>query len=177
MSESERTQRLFFALWPDDATRHALTRLLRTVPRKKGKPVSAEKLHITLVFLGSVGADTRHCMETKAAHVHLTPFSLSLSQLGYFGRSKVLWIGPQTCPEQLSYLVEQLNACLAPCGYRAEPRAYHPHLTLLRKALPAVNKTPVEPVHWHVDGFCLVESVMHPEGAQYKVLRRYTPPV
>lgn len=170
---SEQTQRLFFALWPDAATRQGVVRILHSLPRKQGKPVAPEKLHITLAFIGSVESHTRDCLADHARGVVGEAFTIALLQLGFFRRSRVLWLGSQTCPPPLRALVEQLNACLTPCGYRPEPRPYHPHLTLFRKASPVRSPLALTPLTWQVDSFCLVESVSGPNGARYEILQRY----
>jgi len=52
---SPATRRLFFALWPDEATREQLAHITRKAVRGSGgRPIPVENLHSTLVFLGSV---------------------------------------------------------------------------------------------------------------------------
>lgn len=47
------TRRLFFARWPDDATRVALESARNALFPLAGRPVEAANLHVTLAFLGS----------------------------------------------------------------------------------------------------------------------------
>ena len=47
------TQRVFFALWPDDATRETIDAFTReAVEECGGTPVSADNFHMTLRFIG-----------------------------------------------------------------------------------------------------------------------------
>ena len=60
-------QRLFFALWPDDDTRHALARLAKTrLPSGSGRLVAAQNIHLTVAFLGAVDAGFRENVERAA---------------------------------------------------------------------------------------------------------------
>ncbi len=59
-------QRLFFALWPSEEVRAGLAEVMASLDVRGGKPVAAENLHITLLFLGSVTAQTRICAEKIA---------------------------------------------------------------------------------------------------------------
>ncbi len=173
LTDPSRPRRLFFALWPDEDTRRRLVRLGVFATHNKGKPVAAQNLHITLAFVGAVDSTMGECVRAQAAHTRFTAFSLRISRLGYFSRSRVLWAGPIACPPALASLVEDLNACLQPCGYQPERRPFRPHLTLVRKAVPAKPLPEPEPVHWLVENFCLVESKTHPQGVHYEVLRTY----
>lgn len=173
MTETARSQRLFFALWPDAQTRARIARQARALARREGRPVAAENLHITLAFIGASDPQRRRCLEAQAAQVVVEPFSLELSQVGYYRRARVLWVGPQATPEPLLGLVERLNRALAPCGYRPEPRPFAAHVTLFRKARPAGEDPVFEPVPWSVRDFCLVESVSERDGVHYRVLSRF----
>ena len=154
-----------------------MARLAAIVSPNKGKPVAEQNIHITLAFVGSVDSSMCRCLRSQAAHTRFRSFSLELSRLGYFSRSRVLWAGPETCPPALTALVADLNACLQPCGYQPEKRPFHPHLTLVRKAVPHKPLPQLEPVTWQVKNFCLVESKTRPQGVLYEVLQTYPMPI
>lgn len=168
------TRRLFFALWPDDALRAELVKRLRSIPRRRGKPVAVENLHITLAFLGSVDESMYRCVQFQASKIKTESFTMALSRLGFFPRPKVMWLGPQSCPPPLQCLVQVLNSNLSLCGHVPESRPFHAHLTLFRKALPVKSDVRIAPVQWSIDGFCLVESKTHSCGVEYCVLRHYS---
>ena len=52
-NERPETRRLFFALWPDEATRERMAALLKALRGARGRAVKAEKLHVTLAFIGT----------------------------------------------------------------------------------------------------------------------------
>ncbi|MFO7588071.1 MAG: 2'-5' RNA ligase family protein [Gemmatimonadota bacterium] len=83
-------QRLFFALWPDSATRSAVARLVdRAAKRCGGRRVPPENLHLTLAFPGAVARAQRTCLEACADRVAGTPFHLVLDRIPGVARSPV----------------------------------------------------------------------------------------
>ncbi|ADE14288.1 2'-5' RNA ligase [Nitrosococcus halophilus Nc 4] len=167
------TQRLFFALWPEQALQESLARIARQVLGKQGKRVRPENLHLTLVFLGSMTAQQRACAEAVADTIVGSPFTLQLEQIGHWPRPRVVWCAAEETPEPLIELVKQLNQGLTACGYQPETRPYRAHMTLARKVAGRFPTTRVAPLVWQVDHFCLVQSVTHPSGVQYQVLRTW----
>ncbi|HHB13073.1 MAG TPA: RNA 2',3'-cyclic phosphodiesterase, partial [Chromatiales bacterium] len=86
-------RRLFFALWPPAAVRVRMARVGRRLPRRRGRPVPMENLHLTLAFVGPVDEETARCLETAAATVQPEPFTLVLDEVGQFRGSRVVWLG------------------------------------------------------------------------------------
>jgi RNA 2',3'-cyclic 3'-phosphodiesterase len=98
--------------------------------------VEAEDLHVTLKFLGEIRPDRVAEVESAMARVASTtpPFTLVLEGFGAFPtvrRPRVIWMGAQATPE-LRCLKQDLEWALADCGFEAETRDFHPHLTLGR---------------------------------------------
>lgn len=166
------TQRLFFALWPEPETQQRLARTARAIlPDQIGRPVPAEDLHCTLVFLGNVDADQRVCVEAAASAVRAAAFELSLDRCGFFRRPQVLWLGCHETPAGLRQLVSDLGRGCASCGFPPESRPYEIHLTIARKISRDPGRPPVIPVGWPVDRFALVQSASEPDGVRYRPLR------
>lgn len=163
-------QRLFFALSPDESFRTALVNLSHKIVHKRGKRVSPENLHVTLVFLGSTDREQRLCAESVAREVAVEPFVLAFDRLGHWARQRVLWSAPSDVPEGLLSLVKALNDGLRQCGFSLERRPYYAHLTVARKIAGPVPETRHEPLVWPVQEFHLIESETRPEGARYRVL-------
>ncbi len=168
-----RAKRLFFALWPEQEVRAALTELWRHHAAKRGKPVRPENLHITLVFLGSVGDERRACLETAAGGLSGQSFTLVLDHLAWWSRPRVMWVGPSEVAPALTSLVSDLKLACQGCGFEPETRPYRAHMTLARKVSSTRVPPHIEPILWTIDSFALVESRTLPQGAEYSVLRTW----
>lgn len=167
------TQRLFFALWPDEGVREALAGLLEGEPPRTGRRVPDRNLHMTLAFLGDTTAERRACMEVAAAAIEAAPVVVVLDQLGYWPRPHIVWAGASATPSALIELVARLNRGLSGCGYEPERRPYRAHVTLTRKAHAGPRRREIPPVVWTAEDFCLVESVAEDSGSVYRVLARW----
>ena len=161
--------RLFLALWPDPAIRHALRerRDAWTWPRG-ASPVHADKLHVTLHFLGEVPSERVPELRQGFA-VPFTPFTLSIG-LPKLWPHGIAVLEPHTEPPALLELHAKLSNALVALGLQPEARAYRPHVTLARRAGHAIVPPQSAPLTWQVDGYALVES----NGGNYTVLEQYS---
>lgn len=168
------TQRIFFALWPDDNTRAQIK--LTITPHLSPSPaqrVPIQNWHITLAFLGNVSAHTYDCAIRQADRVVGQGFDLTLNEFGYWPRPQVVWLGCSTIPAALNNLVANLNQQLLSCAYIPEHPRYVPHLTVVRKANEALTETHFHSVLWNVQDFVLVASEQTHQGHVYKVIQRW----
>jgi 2'-5' RNA ligase len=167
------TLRLFFALWPDDATRDALNRSSKWLHKHwGGRCMRADTLHITLAFLGSTPADQLDALIACADTVRTDAFELVLDQAGYWRHNRIGWLGASETPSQHFELVGALNAGLQAAGFAVDARPHVPHITLLRNS--AGGEVPAcIPVRWPIRDFVLVKSVTKSDGAHYEVIRRW----
>jgi 2'-5' RNA ligase len=163
--------RVFFALWPDGATRAAISRATRdAVGASGGRPIAKERLHITVAFLGELtaaGLDVARAVPPIA----VGPFALVLDALGVWPESKILWLAPTVPPAALMELEARLRQALVERGFRAEDRVYRPHMTLARRARPV--EAAAEPVVFPVRDLALVESFPDARNVHYEVLERW----
>lgn len=167
------TLRLFFALWPDNETRLALTRLGQSIPAKNLKWVQPHNLHVTLAFLGHVDAAAELSITQSAANITAQPFVLTFDSLSYWSKPRILCLTClQPAPEKAVTLASALVAAAANCGLQIDSRPYTPHITLARHAryLPNIK---IEPIAWRAESFCLVKSCSGPDGVCYKVIRQW----
>jgi 2'-5' RNA ligase len=164
-------RRLFFALWPDDATRQAIVRATRRAVRAcGGKPTPRENLHVTLAFLGPINAEDLARIEAFEPPPR-APFELTLDQLGFWAQARVLWLGPTEAPAALRALERELWDRLVALGFERERKPYAPHVTLARKARGV--SADVEAVVWPVGAIALVESKTGPRNSRYTALRSW----
>lgn len=164
------TTRLFIALWPDPAMRHALRALRDCWDWPRGaSPVDAAKLHVTLHFLGAVPSARVPELQAGLA-VPFSPFSLALGK-------PVLWphgiavLEPHAEPPELLQLHADLSDALVALGLTPEARKFRPHVTLARRANHAVVPPEAQKLVWDVTGYALVQST--PDNGGYTVLQEY----
>lgn len=167
--------RLFFALWPDDGVRFRIAENLKrfNLDRGKSRLVTNSNLHLTLHFIGNTSIQEMQCLDRQARQVHAKSFSLSVDCSGYFKKPKVLWLGCQAAPAALYDLQRNLGEKIAQCAYTPETRPYSPHVTVARKVIEAPEPVAIEPLHWEVDRFVLVESIFVSGGVRYEVVESY----
>jgi 2'-5' RNA ligase len=164
------TRRLFFALWPDPEVRRQLVRISHQCTRR---PVADANLHMTLVFLGARTEEEQQCFCQAVSSIHCEPFEIEMDYLGGRARSGIQWLAASRIPEVLLEFVSRLNAALETCGYQPEPRRFLPHVTLARKVKKPLIKSGLDPIHWPVRDFVLVESLPVEGGVRYEVLERW----
>ncbi len=170
MRNGEDTLRLFFALWPDEATRRALERTGKWLHRFwGGRRTREQSLHLTLVFLGSVPASKLEKLRELAGAVRAAPFTLRLDRTGCWARKRIGWLGAENVPAELERLVAELQAGLDAEAFVFDKRAFVPHITLSRKATCAEARD-CQAIEWMVGRFVLVESFSTAQGAEYRLL-------
>ncbi len=164
-------RRVFFALWPDEATRAALVRATQAaVEQVAGRATPRENLHVTLAFIGEIGeADLRAVRQISAPRVG--PFDLVIDTLGYRQRARLLWAAPGVLPPALLALEARLWERLADLGIERDRRAYQPHVTLVRRAERGSGT--LSPVHWPVTEIALVGSTLGPPHSTYEILETW----
>ncbi|MCJ7451487.1 MAG: RNA 2',3'-cyclic phosphodiesterase [Steroidobacteraceae bacterium] len=170
----ESVRRLFFAIWPDDATRARLAEAVREfVPAGTGRPQRPDQWHVTLEFLGDVPEPRLQGVLDSAATAAREAFAceLEFDRLQHWKRPQVLCLAAGLTPGPLAALVQLLRAQLRMRGFAPESRPFKPHVTLARRVRqappPADGEMSAWSLHWPVSAFALVQSVTGPEGARY----------
>jgi len=132
--------RSFIAIELPEKLKLELVRLqdrLQQRPQPWIKWVDPQGIHLTLKFLGNIGADKIAPITgaMEAAVRGIPPFRLELSNLGAFPnlkRVQVIWVGVGGEIDRLRQLQQRLEANLVPLGFSAEAREFTAHLTLAR---------------------------------------------
>lgn len=146
------------------------------------KPIAADKLHLTLKFLG----DTDLALVPQVSDFlrkavgEATKFEMPLVGLGAFPhprRPSVVWVGTQES-ETLVDIAGSLERLLRPLGFKRERRRFEPHVTLARirskppgelaELLDADQSTDFGAVP--VASVQLFQSELRSDGPQYTVL-------
>ncbi|WP_292936513.1 RNA 2',3'-cyclic phosphodiesterase [Noviherbaspirillum sp.] len=159
--------RLFFALWPDDATRTALMQLQTSL---RGRLIPYLNIHLTLAFLGQQPVTILPAAKKIITHLRAPSSTLILDRVGYFPRNRVAWVGTHTTPDALISLSQELALALKEHDISCDMRQpFKPHITLARDASPPPDFA-FTPIEWHASQIALVQSVTRPEGSVYEVL-------
>lgn len=173
--------RLFFAVRVPEPEAGLAAGLVEASPHLK--PVRADGMHLTLLFLGAVEEGRRPLIRTAAEVVFAgaDPFQLELAGAGAFpswDRPRVIWIGVTMGSDRLRAAAESLTQALEG---RPAPD-YLPHCTLARVAgrLPRAARERVQEstagvsLRFQVDAVELLRSEVTAAGPNsYLTLERF----
>jgi 2'-5' RNA ligase len=156
--------RLFLGLWPADEMRAALQARSDSWQWPAGaRRTQAQRLHVTLHFLGEVAADRLPAL--RALDVRWDGCELVLDQAQVWPGGIAVLEASQV-PPALGALHAQLGERLVAMGLAVETRRYRPHVTFARKAIGARPPADAAPLRWRTgSGYVLVQSL--PGGAGY----------
>lgn len=167
------TRRLFFALWPDLATRVALDQTAASLHVNwGGRQMPPESLHLTLAFLGDTPVVRLDELHRLAAAVIGRTFTLKLDSPGCWQQNRVGWLGVKETPPALTLLVSHLRRALRAGQFPFDDRRYVPHVTLLRNAHCGAPP-PCPPLMWNAQNFALLHSPGLGATRGYTVLGRW----
>ncbi|HVW69260.1 MAG TPA: RNA 2',3'-cyclic phosphodiesterase [Steroidobacteraceae bacterium] len=188
-----KSRRVFFALWPDEATRKTLEAATREVAETcGGRPVPSNNFHVTLLFVGAVTEERIGDLQLLAQRVAATlPWAADCADtpLLLFDRIEH-WLEPQvlcaTCgpgPESSGVafageLARRLREGLSGAGFTLEQTGlkdqigFRPHVTLARKVSRWCERE-MAAVPWGFKDFSLVDSRPGPQGSLYRVLATF----
>jgi 2'-5' RNA ligase len=175
---TDRSRRLYFALWPDDALRAALVAATaRAVREAGGRAVPPENLHVTLAFLGSVPERRVAALQAAAQSVTVTPGVQAFDRIAQWGRSGPLVLAATRVEPALAGLRWALANALLAADFALDRREFQPHITLARRPTARWPAAPPEApggrFEWSWSAFVLVDSETGPEGSRYTVAERF----
>jgi 2'-5' RNA ligase len=150
--------------------------------------VKPPNLHLSLKFLGGIFLKQLEAAKQIVAAVAKTthPFEIKLEALDVFPnyrKARIIWIGTNQPPIQLTQLVAQLEKRFLDLGIPQEQRAFQAHITLGRikhSITPLADlenqlnklKNKITNMHLKFDprGITLFQSVLDPGGPTYRIL-------
>lgn len=172
------TDRLFFAVFPDAAAAAhiaATAQMLRSQHGLHGKPLRADRFHITLHHLGDY-AGLRDDLVVKAgeaaARVDMAEFEVGFDSASSFSRqsrNRPFVLRGDVRVASLHELQSALGVNMARVGLKADP-GFTPHVTLLYDDR-AVPPQPIDPIAWTVREFVLVHSLLG--KTEHRILGRW----
>jgi RNA 2',3'-cyclic 3'-phosphodiesterase len=158
--------------------------------------------HITLQFLGNASPEQLQCLTAGLAEVRSAPVAVQIGDLGAFDRTGVFF-ADVAVSAGLAALQVRVVAATGQCGFVAETRPFHPHITLARKTgnkktgnkgtrrqedrrneggreqgselrrLISRAGSQLSFTRFTAHEFLLYESHLGPEGSRYEVLGRF----
>lgn len=145
-----------------------------------------DQLHLTLRFIGEVDRHMAADVAAALSGVHHPEVTMALSGTDVFGkqgRLDTLWVGV-TPEEPVKVLHNKVDQCLARVGLEPEKRQFKPHITIARFGARSGTRTGslngfleesggLSSPPFTVTDFCLYESRLTHEGANYTILERY----
>jgi 2'-5' RNA ligase len=170
----------YLALQPTAEAAAAAAERLEAVRREHrltGRPVAANRLHVSLFNLGTFKRPPGPIIEKAVdvvRRVEARRFIIGLNRLASWGRGDgerpvVLWGEDGVIGVQALYEALHRELVTAGMASRRDP-PFEPHMTLLYDRA-AVPETFVDPVEWRVVDFVLIHAV-HGEG-RFQVVERF----
>src|SRR6185437_6313227 len=161
--------RLYLGAVPDAEARRkidGLSGVLRRAHRFAGKPTRPDRLHVSLLFLGSFpGSPSQELVRIGnevGAAVRMPKFDVvfdrTVSFRGRPGQRPFVLVGQDGCIP-LQSLRQQMIEALCRTGLKGWARkAFTPHVTLWYGERE-VDEHPIEPIGWTVREFVLIHSL------------------
>ena len=108
----------------------------------KVKPVEANQLHFTLMFLGEINDAMLESIKGKLSDITFEPIQVTYAGVGVFPNPKfvrVIWIGvDDDAASKLINLAKEVESRLNTLGFRSD-KPFKPHITLFRVKEKARN--------------------------------------
>ncbi|MCS6944231.1 MAG: RNA 2',3'-cyclic phosphodiesterase [Sutterellaceae bacterium] len=125
--------RVFVALWPPRSVQRQMFLLGHRLQRyaERARLVPAERLHLTLAFIGTVVPASAVEVARKLRTLDSPPFEWVLDRIGYFAGAQVVWLGGEPIVPLISCAgaVREALQCM---NIAFDNRPFVPHVTLLR---------------------------------------------
>lgn len=143
---------------------------------------SPDSWHITLQFLGETSSEKCACVVDRLRNVRSQAVPVRLEGTGFFERAGVFFAAVSVSAE-MAQLQNQVLAATAHCGFIAEDRPFHPHVTLarakgdnrmkaLRRLRQRVEANAAFPA-FEATQFLLYEAFLGAAGSRYEVRARF----
>jgi len=161
--------RLYLGAVPDSAARAKIDRLsaaLRRAHRFAGKPTRPDRLHVSLLFLGSfLGSPSQELVRIghqAGAAVRMPGFDIvfdrSVSFGGRPGQRPFVLVGQDGCGPLQSLRQQMIEASIRKGVKGWARKAFTPHMTLWYGERE-IDEHPIEPIGWTVREFVLIHSL------------------
>ncbi len=177
--------RVFIAIDFNKETKDSIAHIGNTIRKytSYGNFTRKENFHITLKFIGEVGRDNIHNIESaiKNTTKHTSPFTIVLEDIGRFVRKRknLIWLGLSDGEEELTHIHDMLDRELQIYRFSRDTRHFKPHVTIGREVDLLVpfeelqKDIDIEPITINVDSLTLMESTRDRGRLIYTPICRY----
>lgn len=139
----------------------------------RARPVAAHKLHLTLLFLPKVDpANLPELLRLGAAAASANSGCLLRLDRAEVWPGGLAHLAPSRVPTCLQALHDTLMRGARRASIACDGRAWHPHLTLARRAAPGQAPAEFEALRWQVRGLSLQRSLLG--SGRYEILGRWS---
>ena len=183
-------QRIFVAVDISDEARRKVFEYMKALQREfQGLRVGwerAEKLHLTLKFLGETNEkQLSELIEiVRETAREISNFKLQIKNTGVFPslrNARILWLGVKDESQSLWQISRILETECEPLGFPKEKRNFKAHLTIARLREPHKSKeiadkhlqNGFEPVEFEASAIVIYESKLQSNGSIYSVVSKF----
>ena len=138
----------------------------------------ADQMHLTVSFLGNVGAIAEEALREKLAAIRFTSFFMPVAGIGTFppkGKANVIWTAVGSGHPQLFHVYKRVQEAALAAGLEPDLRRWTPHITTARCQEVTVNsirpflkaQADLDAGMTRVESFTLYSSAPGPFGSAY----------
>jgi len=170
----ENMHRCFISIEFPKEVKEEIKKIRDEIPEFLGKKTEYENLHLTLKFLGEIEDDKIEIIKKKLLGVKFKKLDCKLGSIGVFDETfiRIIWIKIEGCEEIQKRIDEALKDIFG------KEKRFMSHVTIARvksvkntrKFLKELGKIKFEEINFKIDRFCLMESILKSEGAEYRTL-------
>ena len=166
--------KLFFAIWPDaDTRKHLHAMQAKLLPLIGGRGTAPDTFHITMCFLGDVDPARLNILTAIGSEIDGKAFEMQINKVSCFEKAKVGWAGSTQTSRPLMELQAAIQNEVNAEGFDADPRAFRPHITLVRHLPQPFETMSTQDIRWPVSGFSLVASLPDGDDGRYELLKTW----
>jgi 2'-5' RNA ligase len=139
--------------------------------------VPSANFHITLAFIGKIRDGDIETLCSKTTELiksgEFEAQSLELIDTGFWAKPGILWIGPETWPDDLTKLANKLQNIGRNFGAKKDKKGFRPHLTLSKRIQTSTHPTAQPNFHLDYDQVTLYQSISMKNGVRYMELESW----
>jgi 2'-5' RNA ligase len=176
--------RCFIAIDLPDEIKSRIFHEFEKLPKSlfKGKITKKENLHLTLKFLGDITKDEVEKIKSRLKETKLEKFNCKIGKTGFFdeNHARILWVELESNSNQLHNLQKLIEEKLP--EFRVDNKEFNSHITTARiksttnkeMFLKEIKKIHFKDLEFEITNFYLMKSELKREGANYKVIEKYS---